>query len=223
MKRKNNIDGISIRNFIEHYLGTKHDCSKLKHQGLKSFNNPYLIGVSNNFAFNNYDYVIKNELVIVIDDYGNPGTYINPCNIKKLIELEICREKLKIIGNISYHSFKEANHIYSIWNELCQDIKYLEGLYGSTCTYELLFILDKWKVIRNIKKIAKEEATRTLDLTNNKNNLDINEEVSKYENISINIDSNTDNCILPIDPLESYEVTEKINRQKRLNYNKKIS
>lgn len=223
MKRKNNIDGISIRNFVEHYLGTKHDCSKLKHQGLKSFNNPYLIGVSNDFALNNYDYVMKNELVIVIDDYGNPGTYINPCNIKKMIELETCREKLKLIENISCHNFEEVNALYPIWHELCLDVKCLEGLYGSTCTYELLFILNKWKVLRNIKKIAKEEAKQTLDFTNVKSSLDTKEEVFEYEDISEEINKNEDNVILTIDPLECYQVTEKVNRQKKLDYYKKIS
>lgn len=221
MKRKNNIDGISIQNFVRDYLGTEHNCSKLKHQGLKSFDNPYVIGVSNDFALKNFDYVVRNELIIVIDDYGNPGTYINPIIIKKLIELETYKEQLKIISSISCHSFEEATYIYEIFNKLSIDKSCLEKLYGDC--YELFYILNKNKLTRNIKKKAKDEAKRTLIFTSMKNTTSNKDNTVFYDDNDDSLNEKIENSIVfAHDMFEDYHVTEKVNRQKKLNYMKTI-
>lgn len=215
MKRKNKIDGISIQSFVEHYLGTRHNCYMLKHQGLKSFDNPYLIGVSNDFAIKNFDYVGKNELVVVIDDFGNPGTYVNPLNIKKLMELEVCKEKIKLLNNISCRNFDEAAILYQMCSQLISDIECLEGLYGGT--YELLRLVNKNKLIRSIRKQAKEEAKRTLIFTRiNESNIST-EQVweTDYQELDTSVE---ENALLPDDSLEDYKVTDKVNRQRKLSY-----
>lgn len=219
MKRKNKIDGISIQNFVEYYLGTKHDCFMLKHQGLKSFNNPYLVGVSNDFAIKNPDYIVKNELIRVIDDYGNPGTYINPHYIKKLMELEVCKEKIKILSSINCHDFEEASLLYKIWAQLNNEVEFLEELYGNI--YELFYLINKNKLLRSINRDAKEEARRTLIFTCIK-------ESKLEEKVKWVADYNElDSCsseldmILPEDSLEDYEdykATAKVNRLKKYSY-----
>lgn len=217
MKKKTKIDGISIQTFVEHYLGTRHDCYMLKHQGLKSFNNPYLIGVSNDFAIKNFDYVGKNELVIVIDDFGNPGTYVNPLNIKKLMELEVCKEKIKLLNNISCHNFNEAAILYQMCSQLISDIECLEGLYGGT--YELLLLANKNKLIRSIRKQAKEEAKRTLIFTRvNETNISV-EQVWENDYQELNNNLVDESVLLFSDSLEDYKVTDKINRQRKISYN----
>lgn len=217
MKRKNHVDGISIQNFVSNYLGTEHCCSKLKHQGLKSFENPYVIGVSNDFALKYPDYIMRQELLAVVDDYGNLGTYINPINIEKLIELEVSKEKLKLLENITCYNFEEVGLLYKVWTKLINDIKCLEALYDSI--YELLYITNKVKVLRNIRKYAREEAKRTILFTKVKTEL--NERDPEFIYVE-----DFDNEIYETQPEEQekeymdeeFEITAKINRQKRLNY-----
>ena len=145
MKNKKYIDTITIREFVNYYLETNHSCKNLRHQGLKSFENPYVIGVSNDYALKYPDSIMKNELIVVIDDYGNPGTYINPNNIKKLMELETCKEKIKLLTNISCHNFEEAAFLYKMWKNLTDEIKCLESLYGYN--YVLFELVNKSKIL----------------------------------------------------------------------------
>lgn len=215
MKRKNNIDGISIKDFVNYYLGAEHECSKLKHQGLKSFNNPYVVGVSNDYAFKYPDCVVRQELLMVIDDYGHLGTYINPNNIKKLIELETCKEKMKILEGISCHNFDEVALLYQIWMDLTKDIKYLQGLYRGT--YDLLYILNKGKLLRNIRKYAKEEAKRTLIFTSIKSVTDKDDTIFNYEDYQNKTDDEEMELLTSYSS-DEYQVTERVNRLRTLNY-----
>lgn len=218
MKRKKYIDGLAIKDFVNYYLGTKHNCSNLKHQGLKSFDNPYVIGVSNDFIFKYPDCIIKKELIVVEDDYGNLGTYINPNNIKGLTELEICKEKIKLLSNICCHDFEEASFLYKIWMTLINEINWLQGLYG--CTYELLYIMNKAKVLKSIRKYAKEEAKRTLVFTVIKNNITNEENITYDGNELLNYEDNDNNLMInDYSLLDDYQVNEKVNRQKKLKFN----
>lgn len=217
MKRKNKIDGIPIESFVNYYLGTEHNCSNLKHQGLKSFNNPYIIGVSNDFVLKYPDYIMRQELIVVIDDYGNPGTYINPINIQKIIELEICKEKIKLLEKINCHSFEEVSFLYQVWVQIIMDIQCLAGLYGGT--YELLYLMNKTKLLKKIKKYAAEEAKRTLNFSKVKIELEPEENEFSYNEKFENEVSNNRTIEHAIDySTDDYQITEKRNRQKRLNY-----
>lgn len=60
-------DSISIGQFVCQYLDIKADCRNLKHQGLKSFGSPLVVGVSNKYADKNPDLVKKGILIIVLD------------------------------------------------------------------------------------------------------------------------------------------------------------
>jgi len=218
MKRKFNLEGITIKEFVNYYLGVNHSCKNLRHQGLKSFNNPYVVGVSNDFALKYPEYVSRQELLIVIDSNRNPGTYINPENIEKLVELEICKRELKLLENVSCHSFTNINDLYSVWMELTHKINYLESMYGRI--YELLFMAEKERLLRDIRKYAKREAK--LLFISNPSQLDLYQDINLityYENPEI---SSEDSMYLS-NEIDNYEVTEKVNRQKQLSYYRKIS
>lgn len=215
MKRRKYIDGISIQEFVSYYLGTEHDCYNLKHQGLKSFNNPYVIGVSNDFALKNPDYVMRQELIVVIDDYGKPGTYINPANIHKLIEIETCKEKIKFLESIKCYNFKEIATVYQMWMKLVTDIKFLEGLYGST--YELLYLTNKTKVLKAISDFAKEEAKRTLIFTLDKTTTENEESCFSYDEFDETTNDESEEQLIYYAE-DDIKVTEKVNRQKTLKY-----
>lgn len=218
MKRKTRIDGIQISEFIGNYLGTHHCCNKLKHQGLKSFNNPYIIGVSNDFAMKNSDCITRQEIIVVIDDYGNPGTYLNPINIMRLTELEVCKEKLKLLQKLCFHNFTEVAASYDTWIELSNKVMYLESVYGFN--YNLLYYMEKTSVIRDIRKYAKMEAKKLIyDVT-------LTNEVVEPTIIS-NYDIFDTTSLIEEDEeqesaFENYKIMEKVNRQKKLKCYKKI-
>lgn len=211
MGKRRYVEGMPISQFIDIFFETKHECRKLKHQGLKSFDNPYLIGISNDIAFKNPDCVARNEIIVVIDDYGNMGSYLNPDHIKRLTELEICKYQLKQIEKITLHNLNSIQSVYQKYNELNQRIKVLEGLYGKG--YDLLFYTERMRVLRNIKRYAKLEAEKTLEIVLlpqttqvDETNENFAQELTTYEVESVIEEGN-----------KTYQVTSKMNRQKKLS------
>ena len=145
---------ISISDFVSCYLGTIHDCSMLKHQGLKSFKNPYVVGVSNNFALKHPDCVIRNEILVVIDAFGNPGSYINPDLLKNIETMEECKRVLKLLNKISSHNFENIDKIAHMHKSILLRIEELEKTYINSC--DLLKTLSKGHLLKEIRNYAKK-------------------------------------------------------------------
>lgn len=144
------IKTITIQEFVVNYLGTNHDCKNLKHKGLKSFKNPYVIGIPNDFASKNPDHVIRNEILVVLDSYGNPGTYINPVLLKKMESFEECKQLLRLINKIRIQSFSEVTRIAYVQSLILSKRNELEKSYSDS--QELLKLLEKEKVYFKIIK-----------------------------------------------------------------------
>lgn len=181
---------ISIKDFVNYYLGTEHDCKNLKHRGLKSFNNPYVIGISNDFAAKNPDHVRRNEILVVIDDYGNPGTYINPNLLRKIKTMEECKHLLKLLQKVRIYNLEKINKLYTEYMNIQNKILDLEKIYVDGC--DLLYVLNKNNILRKIKKYVREsyekrsefnEQTEDIEkLLNNENSLITNlEELIKVK------------------------------------------
>lgn len=81
-------DTISINSFVNKFLNIQTDATNLYHCGLKKLNCPYVIGVSNEFANKNPEYVKLGFLLIVIDAHKNRGTYFNPIYLHKVLEMD---------------------------------------------------------------------------------------------------------------------------------------
>lgn len=214
MKNNSETGVISIKRFIQQYFGTDHSCSKLKHEGLKSFNNPYIVGISNDFAKKNPECVIKNQVIVVADDYRKIGTYVNPENLKMLLELEICKLQLKSLEKVELHNFYGVTTLYEKFSELEKRIEILEALYGDT--YDILYFSNKRKVLREIRKYAKMEAEKRTTLVELpilplefKDRIEL-----AYNNLIETTEENISD--LNNEDFEDYEVTEKVVRIKKL-------
>ncbi len=98
-KRK---DTVSITDFVTHYLndGKLIDCKKLTHRDLKSFNNPYVVTVSYEFAATNRELILVNKIILVIDRYNNIAPYVNPDELRKLEKLNSINEQIKELKKV---------------------------------------------------------------------------------------------------------------------------
>ncbi len=177
------VQTISISDFVSCYLGTLHDCSQLKHQGLKSFKNPYVVGVSNNFALKNPDCVIRNEILVVIDAFGNPGSYINPDLLKNIETMEECKRVLKLLKQIKIHNFNNLEKVAHLHKLLLIRIEDLEQTYINSC--DLLKTLSKEHLLKEIKSYVKKihETSDELEkeISNVDNIIDLEEELLNHD------------------------------------------
>ena len=172
---------ISIQDFVNYYLGTEHNCKNLKHRGLKSFNNPYVIGISNDFATKNPDCVRRNEILVVIDDYGNPGTYINPNLLKKIKTMEECKHLLKLLQKVRIYNLENVNKLYTEYMSIQSKIFDLEKAYIDGC--DLLYVLNKNNILIKIKKYVKDSYERISEYNEQSENI---EKLLNSENNLIN-------------------------------------
>lgn len=160
---------IAIKDFVNYYLGTEHDCKNLKHKGLKSFKNPYVVGVSNDFASKNPDCVIRNEILVVIDDYGNAGSYINPNLLKDLTTMEKNKYTLELLKKISIYDLSYISEYYRQLDELRKSISDLEKTYIDGC--DLLTCLQKKHILREIRKYVKEMEQNKIEFNSVQENM----------------------------------------------------
>ena len=138
-------DEISINDFINEYLKIKGDYTKFRHYELRNMDCPYVIGVANEYADNNPDFVKKKKyLLIVIDRNGNRGTYVNPVIAHEFFDYDY-EEAEKIINN------PEHEHV----DEFISELRRIKAEYKA---YQEFFnILRETKKITKFKKIEKYE------------------------------------------------------------------
>lgn len=220
----NFVQTIPISEFVLYYLGTKHDCSNLKHRGLKSFKNPYVIGIPNEFAIKNPDCIIKNEILVVIDSYGNPGTYINPTLLKNLQSMEECKNILSILRTIRVNDLENIQTLYSEYMKIIEKIDELEKQYTDSC--DLLNLLQKKSILREIRQYVRKAEKKQIEFTKKQNKLfeSINFEgrlLDEYENkieLSDELYYDSEDDIDYLDELcEDFDdvCDSKLNRQKK--------
>lgn len=154
----NYLNTVTISDFVTYYLGTDHDCKFLKHRGLKSFDNPYVIGISNEFALKNPDCIRRNEIIVVMDAYGNPGAYINPLLLKQMEDMESYKTILKLLSDVRKNNLEQAKIIDEEYAKIIAKIEQLEKQYIDGC--DLLNQLQKRSLLKEIKEYAKEAALK---------------------------------------------------------------
>lgn len=139
-------DSISIGQFVSQYLEIDADCSNLRHMGLRSFNSPLVVGVSNDYANKNPELVKKGFLIIVLDCKRHKGTYINPIKLKELMDRDIVLDELKEIENIRINNLQDIQKYYQKYTIALQRLRELENF------YQLLESFNKTDAVEKIKK-----------------------------------------------------------------------
>lgn len=212
-KTSNNfVNTITISEFVNYYLGTEHKCKNLKHKGLKSFENPYVIGIPNTFAIKNPDCIIRNEILVVIDDYGNPGTYINPDVLKKIKTMEEYKKALNLLEKVRLQSLENINQLYTKYMEVQDKIEELRKVYLDSC--DLLRCLEKRYVLKEIRKYVNEAKEIDIEFSVSRKEIDRNNDFQIELLNSIEKDFITEELNLQeIDNIEQ-QVNNKVNRQK---------
>ena len=156
MSSKNNSryqksDTITMGEFWHNYLGMpEHDCSNLRHMGLKSMEIPYVVGVSNDFADSNPDLVLTGDILIVMDSRNHKGTYINPKILLKLENKEELIEAQRLLYKIRIHELKNLTTHYG------EIVRINYELDKITEYEEMLTYLGKEKTIRRMQSKNKQ-------------------------------------------------------------------
>ena len=168
---------ISIKDYVEHYLGipiipsvevvehTKYKKGKkvktktttrvnydtLWHHGLKEIGSPLVFGVDNEYANKNPDRVYDGELLLVIDSKGNRGTYVNPIFIKKLIESEDIENELNKLRKTGIHQLDELS-------DYIKECVKLQSQYESYAdkNQKVLEVLKETHKMQKFKELKKE-------------------------------------------------------------------
>lgn len=145
---------ITIREFVNNYLGINHDCKNLRHIGLKSFESPYIISISNDFAIKNKEFVLRNEILIVVDSYGNPAAYVNPNLLKQITTMEELKNTINILEKIRLNNLLGIKSLYDQYDLINKKIIELSLSYSDG--NELFRRLNKKEILIEIKKYAKQ-------------------------------------------------------------------
>lgn len=140
---------ITIREFVNDYLGTEHECNNLKHKGLKSFKNPYVIGIPNDFAVKNPDCISRNEILVVLDTYGNPGAYLNPDLVKNLEKMEEYKYVLAFLKKVRITNLENLQQLYDQFTKTVEKIDELEEIYKDGI--DLLTMLERENILKKIR------------------------------------------------------------------------
>jgi len=197
---------ITICEFVTEYLETNHDCNNLKHIGLKSFNNPYVIGVSNDFAIKNMEYVLRNEILIVVDSSNNPAAYINPFLLKQIESMEQLKYTLNILGKIRLHNLENIKKLYEEYDRINKKMMVIQNNYLTG--NEILFKLNKKYILSEIKEYI--EQTTEYEILFEEHNAAIEQTLNFKYSIIDKIEE------IEIENESEVSITAKVNRQSKV-------
>lgn len=145
-------DTISIRYFVNNYLETDHDCHNLRHCGLKSFGNPFVVGVSNDLAFRNIDFIKEKSVLVVKDCKGDLASYINPILLKRVVKLGQIEDQIQVLEKERVTSLENLETFYqnviTRFELLSKERSLLEKLNGHI--FEVLQIFEKEDLIDSL-------------------------------------------------------------------------
>ena len=139
-------NAISMKRYVNDYLGIDGDCSKMLHCGLKDLKSDYVIGVSNDFADKNPELVYQGYLLLVIDAHNNRGTYINPFYLREFLAKENIEEEYKLFLRMSVNDLNKVRDYYLRYKDLKDKVD------ANNKFYKLLQDTNKLKIINKKRR-----------------------------------------------------------------------
>lgn len=108
---------IGIDDFVEYYLKEflcfkEGNVKELTHAALKKLTDGRLVGIDNDFAFYNQEYIRNYYLIVVIDHNGDFGTYLNPKLLDEYMKAGDAREIIDKIGRTVYHDMRVVSDAF---------------------------------------------------------------------------------------------------------------
>ena len=144
-------EAISIDKFVNDYLGYEMNCSTLYHSGLRELGLEYVVGISNDFANDNVEYVKRGFILLVIDARGKRGTYLNPEYVKKYFEKDDIVEEYKIFSRLQEIELSKLNAFYT---------KYMLAKAKFDDINTFLDVLRESRSVRKLERIKKERRNK---------------------------------------------------------------
>ncbi len=125
-------DTMRMEDFVIQYLndGVYVDCYKLTHKQLKSFNNPYVVAVSYEFADANIELILTNKILLVSDRYGNIAPYINPRELKRLETLGSIEDQITELKKVRINQLSKLVNLWGQMQILLYEKDQIEGTIG---------------------------------------------------------------------------------------------
>ena len=143
-------DAITMKRFVNDYLGTSGvSCDNLRHVGLKSFENPLVIGIDNKIVDKNPEYVKTGKVLIVIDSKGDRGSYINPNLLIDLADKDDLINMKKNLEKIRIKDLRELSKLYNRISKIYEDLSNIQK------EEQLLLEVGKSGAVKKLKQLKR--------------------------------------------------------------------
>lgn len=156
---------ITMAEFLRDYIKmdiTELETNNLTHKNLKDLthDNPFVIGISNDYV--DIDEIIKRDYLVVIDCFGNVGSYLNPCHLRDITRLELVEKELKILEKSRIVILEKVAEHYFKFKNVSDEYNYLEAKCSGY--YDLLRKVNKGNVVGKIEKYLDHFGLNLLDI-----------------------------------------------------------
>ena len=92
------------------------DCSKhvrgITHALLRKLTDDHVVGIDNDFAFYNPQYLKNEYLIVVCDSNGDFGTYLNPTLLADYIETDVAKDFIDKMRRTIWHDMKAVREAF---------------------------------------------------------------------------------------------------------------
>ena len=108
---------IEIDDFVEYYL-KEFLCFKegnvkgLTHAALRKLTDGHVVGIDNDFAFYNQEYIRNYYLIVVLDHNGDFGTYLNPILLAEYIKTDAAKDFIDQMKRTVWHDMKAVRDAF---------------------------------------------------------------------------------------------------------------
>ena len=155
---------ITISQFVNNYLKEEpiENLNNLTHKQFKELtkNNPLVVGIFNGDV--DIDEVLKQDYIIVVDCFGNLGTYLNPEKLRDFTRLEIIEKQFEKVKEMRKLWCKHVVEYYDKYCEAYQEYMYL--VHKCEVFEETLYRVNKKGKVRELKRFVDKHGTDAIGI-----------------------------------------------------------